>query len=287
LTLKSQNGRWPEGKLAAVSISFDHLGEASEIESGTLAENAPIGNHYTVTKVLPAILDVLAARGISGSFFLEAWNVDHYPDALRTILAAHHELGSHGFRHEGWPSLDEKKEDELLGAIRSAHARLGTPVTAFRTPGAGAPGRPGLTKNTLRLLKKHGFRYLSIPNADPGYADPPGGRARVHEGLAVVPYSWKAVDSTYYWPERAAMRGLANSGQGPDAFVKGYLEVVDETVEKGEAVALYCHLPYLWPEERIEAVARVADGVRRDPRVWLAQCGEIADWMLQRPEKFK
>ena len=43
--------RWPGGARGALSLSFDNLGEAAELELGAIGPEAPLGEHFTATRV--------------------------------------------------------------------------------------------------------------------------------------------------------------------------------------------------------------------------------------------
>lgn len=280
-----QAGRWgPKGRRGAVSLTFDQLAGEPTNAKPTTESGAYLPD--SLTKVLPAILDLLAARKITSSFFIDGWNVDAYPERLRAIAAAGHEIGSHGFRHEKWPELDAGREEELLAAITQAHSRLGVPLDGFRPPNAGT------TEQTMRLLRTFGFRYASLPNAGRGFRPSLGSRGHVEDGLALVPFSWNGVDANYLrpGPDRVAKRGsqgFQGTGEGPDALVAGFLGVVEETVDAGDCVALYWHVPYQDSPECISAIASLADKLLADDRVWLASCRQMVDWMFGHPDQFR
>lgn len=52
----------PEGRQAAVSLTFDNLAEASDIEFGRWATDRPVGSRPSALLDLPAILDVVDAK---------------------------------------------------------------------------------------------------------------------------------------------------------------------------------------------------------------------------------
>jgi peptidoglycan/xylan/chitin deacetylase (PgdA/CDA1 family) len=81
---------WPDGTRGAVSITFDNLGEAAELELGLRDASAPLGGHYSVTTALPIVLTMLSAVALQGTFFLEGINAEIYPDALHAIRDAGH-----------------------------------------------------------------------------------------------------------------------------------------------------------------------------------------------------
>jgi peptidoglycan/xylan/chitin deacetylase (PgdA/CDA1 family) len=100
----------PDGRRAAVSVTFDNLGEAAALERGLWPEDEPLGRHFSVKGTLPRILDTLEELGLRATFFVEGLNAELYPDALLEIANSGHELGYHGWRHEYWPNLSPSKE---------------------------------------------------------------------------------------------------------------------------------------------------------------------------------
>ncbi|HET6571583.1 MAG TPA: polysaccharide deacetylase family protein, partial [Solirubrobacterales bacterium] len=73
---------WPGGARGALSLSFDNLG----VDEGTSAAAA-----------LPALLERLAERDLSATFFVEGVNAELDPGALREIAAAGHEVAYHAW----------------------------------------------------------------------------------------------------------------------------------------------------------------------------------------------
>jgi peptidoglycan/xylan/chitin deacetylase (PgdA/CDA1 family) len=170
---------------AAVSLTFDNLGEVTALERGEWPAGAPLGQHWSVTRTLPRILDALAEAGVQATFFVEGLNAELYPDTLREIDAAGHEVGLHGWRHEPWSSLQPAMERELLERGVERLDALGLRPVSFRPPGG------DLTPVTLDLLRELGFRYVS-----------PAGQTVSNEGgIEVRPFRWELVDAWYYLPK--------------------------------------------------------------------------------------
>src|SRR6185369_6246747 len=136
----------------AVLLSFDNLGEAADLERHGAP---PPGPHPSVTVGLPRALAALAALDLRATFFVEGLNAELYPQALRDIAAAGHEVGLHGWRHERWDELSVRDEDERLGRSVAALAGLGLEIEGFRPPG----GEFGA--HTIEALAAHGLRWCS------------------------------------------------------------------------------------------------------------------------------
>jgi peptidoglycan/xylan/chitin deacetylase (PgdA/CDA1 family) len=158
----------------------------------------PQGQHFSVTEVLPRLLDLLASRKVHATFFVEGLNAEMYPLALHTIVSAGHEVALHAWRHEEWAALDAESEATLLARATDAMQSIGIEPAGFRPPGG------GLTERTLGLLAEHGY----------GYVSPAGEREGVLEGLAVLPFRWPLVDAYSYLPQFAGLR--ERYGDGPD-----------------------------------------------------------------------
>jgi peptidoglycan/xylan/chitin deacetylase (PgdA/CDA1 family) len=184
------NTRSEHGPPGAISITFDNLGEAAQLELGMWPDDVAQGEHFTVTEVLPRLLDLLSSLGLSATFFVEGLNAVTYPDALRSIAAHGHELGLHAWRHEDWASLSAEREASLLDQAQQAMADIGLSPVGFRPPGG------LMTPRTLALLRAGGFRYVS----------PAGQREGVSDGLAVLPFRWSLVDAFYYLPHFSGLR---------------------------------------------------------------------------------
>lgn len=181
-----------------VSITFDNLGEAAQLELGMWPAEVPMGEHFTVTEVLPRLLERLASHDLRATFFVEGLNAEMYPQALRTIASAGHELAVHAYRHEEWAALEADAEAELLERATAAMRAIEIEPRGFRPPGG------GLTERTLALLAEQGYTYVS----------PAGEREGLLEGLAVLPFRWPLVDAYCYLPQFSGLR--EHYGAGPD-----------------------------------------------------------------------
>jgi peptidoglycan/xylan/chitin deacetylase (PgdA/CDA1 family) len=190
----------PAGSSRTIVLTFDNLGEATELERGTFTSEQPLGRHPSVTIALPRLLDELDRLDLHATFFVEAINCEFNPEAVTEIVSRGHELGIHGWRHELWKTLHPDRERELLERSQQAFAQLGHPATAFRPPGG------EMTTATPALLRKVGCRWAS-PHGSGFRADA--------DGFAWAPFEWDLVDAYYRMESFAGLREARGHGSDP------------------------------------------------------------------------
>ena len=106
------------------------------------------------------VLDRFARAGVRATFFTLGWVAERQPALIRRIVAAGHELASHGFGHE---RVYEIGAEAFRADIRRARQVLedagGTAVTGYRAPtfSIGA----AITPWAHRILSEEGHRYSS------------------------------------------------------------------------------------------------------------------------------
>jgi len=126
------------------------------------------------------ILDLLAERSITGTFFILGWVADRYPQLVRDIHAAGHELACHSYWHR---LVYEQTPDEFRADLRRAkHAiedAASHAVFAYRAPSFSITGN---SLWALDILVEEGFTHDS--SIFPTYHDRygiPGTEPRLHQ----------------------------------------------------------------------------------------------------------
>lgn len=268
-------GPWPNGARGALCLSFDNLGEAAELEMGALGPDPQLGGHVTATEVVPALLERLSERGVAATFFVEGLNAKIYPDLLKAIDAAGHELAYHAWRHEQWGDLSpEEQADNLLRGL-SAFERLGIEMAGLRPPG-GLLGPGGLDP-----LREAGLRYCS----------PAGAGAGEEDGIALLPFQWRHLDASCVLPPLMTAREQMTGSPGPvepAAFLASLESAIDQLAKEGGFLTIVLHpfmLDWLGAERLAALLDRVAIASAGD-EIWVARCADVAGHVLAEPERF-
>jgi peptidoglycan/xylan/chitin deacetylase (PgdA/CDA1 family) len=266
----------PDGRRAAVSVTFDNLGEATDLERGSWPEDDPLGRHFSVKRTLPRILDTLDELGLRATFFVEGLNAELYPDALLEIANSGHELGYHGWRHEYWPNLSPSNEARVLEwGVHKMH-ELGVRPRGFRPPG----GR--LTPSSPELLESLGFTHCSPAGLGIGFLG----------NLVVLPFEWRLIDAYYYLPRFGGLRKTATGSSeplSPFRFRETLRSALHGVVRDGGHLTLLFH-PFLEEQkDRFEIMRGVFEELRdlaEDGLVWCAPHQDVVAWVRERPEAF-
>jgi peptidoglycan/xylan/chitin deacetylase (PgdA/CDA1 family) len=293
MTSLPENASWPNGASAAICITFDNIGEAADINRNLWPSDAPIGSHYSVTRVLPQFLALVRKYDIPITYFAESWSLGVYPDAIRSIAEAGHEVAWHAWQHEAWGKecKDEKDEranfeksfgaDGIKGFLSKDENSKVEMYRGFRPPGGTIHG-----ERTLKMCREYGLGYIS-PAAHDGALVPLNGG---EDSIVVLPFRWSTVDAYYYMDAFSGLRKmkgvLPEAAQSPEVLVEWFIKQIDEAIEKGGFLSLLFH-PFLNDaEERIQAMERVLQHLvrkRDEGKIWLARAKDIEGWVREHP----
>lgn len=81
------------------------------------------------------ILGILKKHGVRVTFFMTGGWVESYPDDVKAILAAGHDLGNHSENHKNMSQLsDAEKKEELMKVHEKVRTLTGYEMFLFRPP---------------------------------------------------------------------------------------------------------------------------------------------------------
>jgi peptidoglycan/xylan/chitin deacetylase (PgdA/CDA1 family) len=181
-----------------------------DAESAVLWNNEAVGARMSVMSHqaygplvgVPRILDLLERHQIASTFFVPGHTADRYPDAIRSIVAAGHEIAHHGYLHEQPTTLTLEQEIDVLDRGLAALAD----VAGVRPSGYRAP-MWDLSWRTPALLAERGFLYdSSLMDSDHPYelAITPG----ADQSLVEIPIQWALDD----WEQYCYLPDISGSG---------------------------------------------------------------------------
>ena len=150
----------------AISVDVEDWPQSSWDRSLPITERAA----HNTRRVL-ALLD---RAGVRATMFVLGKLAERFPELVREIDAAGHEVASHGYGHE---EIFKQTRDEFAADLRRSkdflEQTIGKPVVGFRAPDFSIVGG---SLWALEVLAEQGFRYDSsiFPVKRPGTAFPTG-----------------------------------------------------------------------------------------------------------------
>ncbi|KAK0701340.1 hypothetical protein B0T21DRAFT_300591 [Apiosordaria backusii] len=265
--------RWPPPYKAALSFTMDNLGEAQDVLNGKWPH--PIGTHPAVTSQLPRMLALLDKYQIKATYFAESWSLAVYPDTIRALQDAGHEVAWHGYQHEVWKNLSPEAEQENFDKSWEAARKAGVTYEGFRPPGG------SINDGTWGLLREHGV----------GYVSPLGELGVGKEGVVVLPFEWRGVDAFWYMDKFRGIRkdhGEREEIENPEKELKGWLlGKIREIKQTGGYLSVLFH-PFLQTSEgRFAVLEEVLGEIAAEEDIWVATCREVAGWVREHPDLFE
>jgi peptidoglycan/xylan/chitin deacetylase (PgdA/CDA1 family) len=257
---------WPDGARGAVAFTFDF--DAEEVWIGDDPENANrpgvlSQGTYGAKVAVPLILELLERHGLRQTFFVPGRVAERYPDRVREILAAGHEVGHHGYTHTSPATLGRAAEEaELVRGLDVLRGLDADPV-GYRSPSW------EFSPSTIEHQQKHGFRYSS------NYMDDL--RPYVHPGSSLVelPIQWILDDAAHFWFSSSGIdwsRNIVPPRQVRDIW---WAEL-DGIVALGGACIITMHPQVIGRPHRLAFLDGFIADVKGRGDVWMASCAEIA-----------
>jgi hypothetical protein len=134
-------------------VSFDFEG----------AYGMPHDAPYDIVSAAHRILDRLSAFGASAVFFVVGRLAERYPELIREISQAGHEIGLHGYDHDDLASYDVERLGHLDRNMARVEALI-CDITGVLPIGFRAPyllGPHFYRREVYDILAAHGYRWVS------------------------------------------------------------------------------------------------------------------------------
>jgi peptidoglycan/xylan/chitin deacetylase (PgdA/CDA1 family) len=278
---------WPDGFTAAACLTFDMDAEAAILTAdiSSVDRMTPMSHQsYGPLVGVPRILSLLARHDLRATFFVPGYSAHRYPQVVRAIAGAGHEIAHHSYFHENTIGMDAKTEGDMLDlGLRALWDVAGVRPEGYRAP------MWELNYHTPGLLAERGFAYdSSLMDSDHPYllavearpdAPAPNGPAPDAPApgvatLAEVPVSWGLDD----WEQYAFLPGLTGSGliESPAKALEMWTLELAAMHKIGAAFVLTCH-PFLSGRpSRAHALELLIERMKDLPGLWITTVAEVA-----------
>lgn len=266
---------WPEGTRCAVMITFDVDAETIWHTFDPSVARRPktrsIGE-YGPRRGVPRVLDLLDKHGVRASWMVPGRTAENWPDAVRAVASAGHEVGNHGFLHENFADMDVATQREVLLRANDVLEKLsGERPVGYRTPaGDMIPQTPG-------LLAELGFRWSSSMRGDdrPSFLLDQGKLTDIVE----IPAHWELDDFpqfmfNYHPPFPSGQCRIANYQDVLDTWLTEF----DAYYDLGLCYVIMFHPQAIGTPGRIDLLDKLIGHITSRPGVWLATGAEVAEW---------
>ncbi len=263
--------QWPDGARVAVALSFDFDNETPSLRDNQTSPSLMSNGQYGARAGLPRVLSLLDAYDVHASFFIPAVSALLYPDEVKKIVDAGHEVGVHGWIHERNSGLEKRDEKALLErAIDTLTQLTGKKPSGIRTPSW------DYSPHTLEIIEELGLLYDSSLMADDSpYELVASGRPT---GIVELPVEWILDDAPYFNMSRF---GNLRPHTTPDEVYTIWKAEFDRAYEEGGMFLLTNHPHIIGHRSRIEMLERLVQHMRSRPDVWFATHEQIARYVKE------
>ncbi len=212
-------GTWPEDKLLAVSVSIMLEGWTDDsapgagpmgnpLKAGVLDLQARSWAEYGPRVGAWRLLDILATANVAAVFYVSGIIAERYPDLVRAIVGAGHEVAAHGWAQNIVPATQtaEQEEHDIARCVAALQQASGQRPFGWLSPRC----TPSL--RTAEFLTRAGFTWhAEYFDADlPRTLVTPGGR------IVAMPFNMEVNDMPLY----------VRYGQKPEAYTEILTKIV-------------------------------------------------------------
>ena len=152
----NKNFSWPDGYRVGVTLTFDFQGgeDIRPLANGVMNHEEYTQAEYGPNTAIWRILGILKEEGVKATFMTCGAIAERYPEAVKAIIAAGHEVAGHGYHHEVARDLTREQETEVMKK---------TTAMILNRAGSRPYGWRSCTQspNSIELLMAHGYLWNS------------------------------------------------------------------------------------------------------------------------------
>jgi len=271
-----RNWEWP-GK-AKIAMSVNLALEAFRYKSQYTQESRPNRVDYFSLSFADyagksgvwRLLDFLDEQKLKGSMSINGKAAEMYPEAVRAVAEAGHEVVGHGWEND--MLTEDGNPDAELDEIRRVTKAIAD-AAGVRPVGWTSPGSAG-SKNTLSLLKGEGY----IWNGDFANDDLPYVQQTANGPIVLLPRVNAFVNDLVMWifPKNS-----------PQVIWESFKDTFDQLYMEGNKgspkwIEVVLHAQFAGRPTGIPVFRKCIEYAKQHEGVWFARKGDIARWTLER-----
>lgn len=262
--------RWPRKERVAVTLTFDFQGgeDVKPNKDGTINHEEWTQGEYGPNTAVWRLLRILKEENVKATFLTCGGIAERYPEAVKAIIAAGHEVAGHGYHHETARELTREQEIEVMSkTVAMIQNRAGKRPYGWRSCTQ--------SPNSIELLMRHGFLWNSNTFS--------------HD----VPFLWESNGKVLVELPRhpfgdGRLYTHHDSGNPFDTLAV-WKAFFDELYEESAVMPLYVPFqfhPYISGRPgRARTIRAIIQHMKSAGNVWFATGTEVANWCLD--ELFK
>ena len=263
---------WPFGKRIAVMVTFDFDAELlrkSVIGKRKIGFSDTSRGKYGPDEGLARCLDMLKRQNLHTTFFVPGRIAECYPEQVKAIAAAGHELAYHGYLHEATVDMPASEEEANMAKSEALlEAVSGQKVVGYRGP------LDLLPNCALPLMAKRGYLYGStLKDCDWAY---------LHEDYPIVELPTEPTLDDFSWFYFSYADEATITCSYPVDYVYDiWKDNFDELASEGDKVfVLKLHPQLIGRSSRVRMLERFIAYMKANG-AWLATCAEVAEYVKE------
>jgi peptidoglycan/xylan/chitin deacetylase (PgdA/CDA1 family) len=259
--------RWPRNERAAVFLTFDFQGgeDVKPDKNGILNYESWSQGEYGPHHAIYRLLRILKEEGVKASFITCGAIAERFPDAVKAVQDAGHQIEGHGYHHEIARYLAREDETQVMrNAIRAIETVTGRRPMGWRSCTQ--------STNTIELLIEHGFAW----NSNCFHEERPF--LYEHNGKTLVELPRQPFGDGTLFGHRHGEYG--NPYHGLETWKAYFDELYSETETQPGYIPFTCHPYIIGRPGRTLALRGIIQHMKKQ-NVWFASGQEIAEWCVK------
>ncbi|MBC3492444.1 polysaccharide deacetylase family protein [Pseudomonas taiwanensis] len=263
--------------MTTACLTFDFDGVAIWLSTFKQTSPTPLSRgEFGADVGMPRLLAVLERCEVPATFFVPAHTASSYPEIVKQIVAAGHEVACHGYLHESPVGLEYEAEKELLAkSMDVLESITGKRPIGYRSPAW------DLSDNTIALLEEFGLIYdssLMSNDFQPFFARKGDVLTEqkfekgIESNVLEFPVAWELDDYPYF---QFSPRPLNTGLRLADDVYRAWASEFDYAHEEGGLFTLTCHPEIIGRGPRIKMLEKLINHMKQ-PGVEFLTMGDAA-----------